>query len=37
MPSKLAVDVLNFTDVVDTIETPVQVLDALDRYHAGIL
>jgi DNA-binding CsgD family transcriptional regulator len=30
MPSKLATDVLNFTDVVDSLETPVAVLDALD-------
>ena len=35
MPSKLAADVLDFTDVVDTLETPVAVLDALDAITWG--
>lgn len=30
MASKLAVDVLNFTDLVGALATPVEVLDALD-------
>ena len=35
MPSKLAADVLEFTDVADTLDTPVAVLDALDAITWG--
>jgi hypothetical protein len=35
MPSKLASDVLEFTDVVETLDTPVAVLDALDAITWG--
>jgi len=35
MPSKLAADILDFTDVVDTLQTQVAVLDALDAIAWG--